>query len=487
MSECKLSRRDLLRTGAVLTLAPAVVPLVEASLQDKASPAEVPASLDTLPAGSIPISDVRKLFSFSKVTPLRVPMNAANLCPTFESVTGAVGLRTADLDRDVSFQNRQTKYFPLLTLARQKVAAQIGIADPADLALVRNTSEANNFIANGIPLKDGDVVLLWEENHPTNYHAWFFRRARELANGRNVKIECVKLPTPTQNLTPAMILETFGKAIKQHKPRVVAFSEVSNVSGVRLPAQEICTLAHKENPAAFVHVDGAQSWGALQLNLQAMGCDSFSASAHKWFCGPRETGILYIQKKWLQDEGSTFRFWPSVIAYDLYIKLPCQPPPALADQIVLPDAAMLESWAAALEGCQIDCNLWKTAQRFETLGQRDDAAIAALAETADLHQKITPAQIQSYVSLLANTIKQELKTCSTMTLTTPWNTAASHGVVVAKLPSSDHAKKAYDQLYATGIAGARSGETGIRLCPHMYNNLADVAKAVKVIRAAAGC
>lgn len=37
-----------------------------------------------------------------------------------------------------------------------------------EIALVRNTSEANNTINNGLALKPGDEVVLWDQNHPTN-------------------------------------------------------------------------------------------------------------------------------------------------------------------------------------------------------------------------------------------------------------------------------------------------------------------------------
>ena len=45
----------------------------------------------------------------------------------------------------------------------------------------------------------------------------------------------------------------------------------------------------------YCHVDGAQSWGALVVDLHEIGCDSFAASAHKWFMGPKEVGILYVR------------------------------------------------------------------------------------------------------------------------------------------------------------------------------------------------
>ena len=494
MSRSPLSRRDLLRSSAALGLATVAAPLSGAALREPEPTAAGSAVPRVEPSGdgAIPIEEVRKLFAFSRQSRAVVPMNAANLCPTFASITQEVAARTARLDLDVSFQNRAATVFPDLTAARTKVARQLGIA-PTDLALVRNTSEANNILAAGLPLADDDVVLLWNENHPTNYHSWFFRQQAELARGRKIRIECVTLPTPTSELTRAAILRTFGDAISQHKPRVVAFTEVSNVSGVRLPSKEIAAMAHAARKDAFVHVDGAQSWGALDLDLTAMGCDSFSASAHKWFCGPRETGLLYVQKKWLEDDGAKERFWPSVVAYDLYIKLPCK----TGGETEVPGVstaalAAFEGWAGAGASCGMDCELWNDARRFETLGQRDDAAVAALGETADLHRRIGPAKIEAYVADLAGELVRGLSRCSKVTLTTPTATDARHGVVVFHLPSEAEAKAVYDGLYGTfriyGAPASASGKvTGVRLCPHMYNAKEDVLKALTGVRSILGC
>ncbi len=49
---------------------------------------------------------------------------------------------------------------------------------PEPLALVRNTSEANNIINGGLSLGRGDEVLLWDQNHPTNNVAWDVRASR---------------------------------------------------------------------------------------------------------------------------------------------------------------------------------------------------------------------------------------------------------------------------------------------------------------------
>ena len=91
-------------------------------------------------------------------------MNAANLCPSFRAVTDSVEHFTADIDQDCSFNNR-AKYSRLLERCRSRIASQLNVSAD-EIALVRNTSEANNMINNGLPLEAGDEVLLWDQIIP---------------------------------------------------------------------------------------------------------------------------------------------------------------------------------------------------------------------------------------------------------------------------------------------------------------------------------
>ncbi|NIP83132.1 MAG: aminotransferase class V-fold PLP-dependent enzyme, partial [Gemmatimonadetes bacterium] len=51
------------------------------------------------------------------------------------------------------------------------LAAWVG-ADADEIAIVRNTSEGNNTVVNGLELGPGDEVVIWDQNHPTNNVAW---------------------------------------------------------------------------------------------------------------------------------------------------------------------------------------------------------------------------------------------------------------------------------------------------------------------------
>ena len=110
---------------------------------------------------------VRRQFPF---TDERVPLNAGNLCPSPRSVSDRVAALTRDIDRDISYTNR-AKFPKLLESSRAKVAEHLG-ADTDEIALVRNTSEANSTVVTGLSLGAGDEVVLWSENHPTNNVAW---------------------------------------------------------------------------------------------------------------------------------------------------------------------------------------------------------------------------------------------------------------------------------------------------------------------------
>ena len=63
-----------------------------------------------------------------------------------------------------------------------------------------------------------------------------------------------------------------------------------------MPAAEICQSIKEKYNGIHIHVDGAQTWGGEDVDLAAMKCDSFSGSSHKWYMGPRETGLLFVKE-----------------------------------------------------------------------------------------------------------------------------------------------------------------------------------------------
>lgn len=372
---------------------------------------------------------VRNQFSFTENA---VPMNAANLCPAFRAVSERNALITADIDRDCSFANR-AKYEALLEQARGLVAAQLNVSND-EIALVRNTSEANNLINNGLGLSSGDEVVIWDQNHPTNHVAWEVRAARY---GLLIK----KVATPTNPTDKTQLIDAFTNALSANT-KVLALTHVSNVSGIKLPVKEIIQAARTRG--IYVHLDGAQTWGAMALDLKELDPDSYSASAHKWYMGPKEVGLLYVKAE------NIGRIWPNIIA------------PGWGDTAT-----------TTLVG----------ARKFESLGQRDDAALAALATAAEMHNVIGPKRIEERIVVLAQRLKQGIRDAG-HELVTPMDPELSFGVCITKAPSGQNGRLA-NALYSDyGIAAAGTG--GIRLCPTVYNTLDHVDRAIAGVDALLG-
>ena len=365
---------------------------------------------------------IRKQFPFQED---RVPMNAANLCPSPTSVAATVTELTRSIDEDCSFQNRE-RFARDLESARSQVAGQMG-AESDEVALVRNTSEANNIVNNGLDLKADDEVLIWSQNHPTNNVAWKVRAKRRGFTLREVEV-------PANATEPSDMIRPFRQALTP-KTRVLALTHASNVSGILLPVRELCAFARRSD--IHVHVDGAQTWGALKLDLHELGCDSFAASAHKWYCGPKEVGLLYVRRERIPD------IWPNTVA------------PGWGDEA-----------ETELAG----------ARKFESMGQRDDAAISAMRQAAEFHASIGTDRVEQRVRELSSLLKQSLTSIGA-TLVTPLDEALSAGVCIMQVESEKRAAF-FEAMYEKfGIAGSTSG--GFRLCPHVYNTREHVERAAE--------
>ena len=76
------------------------------------------------------------------------------------------------------------------------------------------------------------------------------------------------------------------------KTRLVSVMLVNNEIGSVQPIQELCRIAHQYN--AIFHTDAVQALGHIKVDVQELGVDMLSASAHK-FNGPKGIGFLYIR------------------------------------------------------------------------------------------------------------------------------------------------------------------------------------------------
>jgi selenocysteine lyase/cysteine desulfurase len=354
-------------------------------------------------------------------------LNAANLCPATRHVLHSIQEDEKRLDqRPVpSFRNEM---HDVKERTRALVAAHLRVS-PEEILIARNTSEANNWVSSGLDLGPGDEVIIHADNHPSNSVAW-----KEKAKRFGYSV--VELPyVPGQG--PEALLEAFRRATTP-RTKVLAFSHVTNTSGEIFPAAELCRMAHERG--ALTLVDGAQSIGFMDVDLSAMQPDFYSGSAHKWPCGPRETGVLYVNRR-VQD-----RFWPTVYS-------------AYGGRTPL---------ASAHEG----------------LGQRDEPAIRAFGRQMEWLASIGQAAIEARSRELATALHDELVRIPGVRMFTPADPGA-RGAVITFDPAGLEPGKVLAALESEGIVAASRGGSdrpGIRFSPHFYNTTDDVERAAVAIR-----
>src|SRR6202167_5650272 len=129
---------------------------------------------------------------------------------------------------------------------RDPLAAFVGCTRD-EIALLRNATEANSYIANGIDLKAGDEVLMTDQEHPGGEHPWNLRAKRY-----GIVVKKVTLPKPVKD--PSQVLNLFNDAVTS-RTRVIFFSHITTVTGVVLPVKELCGLARSKGILSAV--DGA--------------------------------------------------------------------------------------------------------------------------------------------------------------------------------------------------------------------------------------
>jgi isopenicillin-N epimerase len=351
-------------------------------------------------------------------------MNAANLCPSSRPVLDALRRATEDIDRDPSPMNRE-KLGPAKEAVRRTVAEFLR-ASPDEIVLTRNTSEANNLVSTGLDLEAGDEVLVFDDNHPSNRAAWEHKGRR---HGFTVRALASPQPHPGMDAYLALVRQAITP-----RTRVLAFSHVTNTTGDLRPAAELCRMARERDVLTLV--DGAQSFGMLDVDLSAMQPDFYTGSAHKWPCGPKEAGVLFVSAR-VQP-----RLWPSI--YSAY-----------------PGATGFS-------------------KSFEGFGQRDEPALIAFAEALRFQTAIGRGAVERRARSLAARLAAELRGIAGVKVATHPAPELSTAVVSLTVAPLDPTKLA-SALYRDDHIGCAVLGPGIRFSPHIYNTGAEVDRVVAAV------
>jgi selenocysteine lyase/cysteine desulfurase len=221
-----------------------------------------------------------------------INLNNGGVCPTPSHVL-------EQMIRDLRFSNAlPTEHMwrvlePRLETVRRELAIEFG-CDAEEMAITRNASESLQTMIFGTDLVRGDEVIVTTQNYPRMLNAWEQRVRRD-----GIVLRKLRLDTPVPS--PAHHLRAIEQAITP-RTRVIEVMHISNLTGQIAPVKEIVALARPHGIKVFV--DGAHAFAHFPTSRDALGCDYYGTSLHKWLLAPVGTGFLHVRRERIES------LWP---------------------------------------------------------------------------------------------------------------------------------------------------------------------------------
>ncbi len=174
--------------------------------------------------------------------------------------------------------------------AREKVRGLLNAPAAREVVFTRSATEAINLVAYAWGLDNlgpGDVVVITELEHHSNFVPWQFVANRTGASFKHIPIDD----------TGELQLDALDGIAASGNVKVVANNLVSNALGTINPVEKLAAWAHEQG--AIMVVDAAQAAPHRQIDVQALGCDFIAISSHK-LCGPSGVGALWGKPELLE-------------------------------------------------------------------------------------------------------------------------------------------------------------------------------------------
>lgn len=301
--------------------------------------------------------------------------------------------------------------------------------DAAGLAFPRNTTEAMNFIANGLDISAGDHILTTNHEHIGGLCCWQLIAARRKALLTQVDIT----PAPTD---PARVFDQLIAAVTP-RTRVISVSHVNFTTGFIMPVQELARWCRARD-IVFV-VDGAHPPGLMRVSIRAIDPDFYASSPHKWLLAPQGIGLLYMRNEWRT------KLWPTEASGD---------------------------WDKKDLG----------AMRFNHLGTIDESRYAGLQAALAFHNTLGPARVYARIEALRQHLIERLSAIPRVRMVSPdgSDAAGMTSFTLEGLPALELQKKLGEKNVRTRVI-AEYNYGYMRLSPHVYTSFAELDRVAELI------
>ena len=307
--------------------------------------------------------------------------------------------------------------------------AQLAGADPEEIAVNRNATEALNTVIFGLDLKAGDEVIGTKQDYPNMINAWRQRAERE-----GIVYNQISFKFPIEN--DEEIVAGFEKAITP-KTKIIHITHIINWIGQILPVKKITDMAKKHGIETII--DGAHSFGLLDYKIPDLGGDYFGTSLHKFLSAPIGSGMLWIKKDKIE------KIWPLV----------CNDKP---------------------KGTDI--------RKFETLGTRSFPIEQGIGEAVNFQIGIGSKRKEERIRYLKNYWATRVQNIPKVKIHTSFKDQYACGIcgvsVDGMTPGElDSALYSNYKIHTVGIVWENI--SCVRITPHVYTRIQDLDKLVMAI------
>jgi len=215
-------------------------------------------------------------------------LNHAGISPLARPVADAIAATIESFAREAYLGGAG---FGEVSRLRESMGRLIN-AEPARIAILKNTAEAISTVAFGINWQRGDRIVTADTEYPANVYPWM-----EVA--RRHGVELVMVPErDREDGTRSISADELLESAAHPRCRLVALSHVQFGTGQRMPIERIGRWC-RENGRLFC-VDAIQSLGALPVDVKAMCIDFLASGSQKWLLGPVGAAVLYIDGGWIE-------------------------------------------------------------------------------------------------------------------------------------------------------------------------------------------